>query len=116
MNKLTGTITSVALFSVILALSACGATPKAINTAQDDPREIDEVPNDDVMEAPEPQTAANDPGGLGTIIYDGGTRTKQCKRQRRTGSHLFRVGCSDPDSGSQPVRSGTYDDLDWLTQ
>ena len=113
MNKNIGTITKVALLSVSLALLACGAIPTAVDTAQEGPRDDVERPNDDASEATETQAAAND-SGLGTIAYNGNTRVKQCKRQRRTGSHLFRVGCSDPDSGSQPVRYGTYNDLDRL--
>ena len=97
MNKIS------ALLSMSFALSACGAIPPSVDTVQG-------VPRDDAIEPTEVQVAAND-SGLGTIAYDKNTRAKPCKRRRRTGSHLFSDGCADPDSGSQPVRYSTFNDL-----
>ena len=104
MNKI------IVLLSASFLLSACGATSTTVGTAQDGPKDEVESPAGDAIEATEVQVAAND-SGLGTIAYDKNTRAKPCKRQRRTGSHLFSDGCADPDSGSQPVRYGTFNDL-----
>jgi hypothetical protein len=96
----------IAVLSASLALSACGIVPTASDTAPESSR-------DDVSETGEIQTDSVE-SGLGAIVYNGDTRTQPCKKQRRTGSHLFRVGCADPDSGSQPVRYGTFNDLGHL--
>ena len=114
MIKLIGTFTRVALLLAVLTLSACGLSPTITDTAQVVAPDNAENPPTGADEASEVQVAASS-AGLGTIVYKGNTRTKGCKKQRRTGSHLFRVDCADPDSGSQPVRSGTYMDLGHLT-
>ncbi len=106
MKKLILTITRPALLAAVLALSACGAIPTAIDAAQEGPRDVVEGPNDDATEAPAVQSVADNPG-LGTIVSDGKTSAK-CKRRRITGSNIRKSGCTDPDSGSQPVRVGTY--------
>jgi len=93
----------IVLIAISFTLSACGAIPTANGTGQESPRE-------DAVEATEVKVASGE-SGLGTIAYDGTTRTQLCSKQRRTGSHLYRVGCEDPDSGSQPVRYGTWNDL-----
>ncbi len=97
MNKIS------ALLSVSFALSACGAIPPSADRVQEGLR-------GDAIEATEVRSAADGPG-LGIIDNRGNTRTQPCKRQRRTGSHLYRSGCEDPDSGSQPVRFGGWHDL-----
>jgi len=84
-------------------LSACGSIPAPVDKAQAGQRES-------VSEPAEVGVAADGPG-LGVIAANGNTRTQPCAKQRRTGSHLYRVGCEDPDSGSQPVRYGTWSDL-----
>jgi hypothetical protein len=97
MNKI------IALLATSCALSACGANPTAVDTAQ-------EGLSDETIAATEARSAA-DQSGLGTIAYDGNTLTKPCKKRRRTGSHLYTNGCSDPDSGSRPVREGDWNSL-----
>jgi hypothetical protein len=94
MNKI------IVLLATSFVLSACGANPTAANAVPDDA-------SGDVTGA----TAANNESGLGTIAYNGNTRTKPCKKRRRTGSHLYTNGCSDPDSGSRPVREGDWNSL-----
>jgi hypothetical protein len=105
MKKIIGLATGGALFFVVLALSACGAIPTADDVARAGSREIAGRPGNDGTEA---QSVA-DNSGLGTIAYDGRTVTK-CKRRRSTGSNMRRSSCSNVDSGSQPVRVGTYTD------
>ncbi len=114
MIKLNGTITRVAIVLAVLTLSACGSTPTFTDTAQVVAPDNAEGPPTGADDASEASAAANS-AGLGTIVYKGNTRTNACKKQRRTGSHLFRVDCADPDSGSQPVRYGTYMDLGHFT-
>ena len=93
----------IVLVGVSFALSACGSIPAAPNTAKASPHE-------EAIEATEVK-AATDESGLGTIAYNENTRAQQCKKQRRTGSHLYQTTCDDPDSGSQPVRFGGWHDL-----
>ena len=114
MNELVDTIIRVAILLAVLALSACGLPPTVADAVPAIAPNDAESPPTVANEAPEVQVAANSTG-LGTIAYQGNTRTVGCKKQRRTGSHLFRVDCVDPDSGSQPVRSGTFWDLRHLT-
>jgi len=108
MNKI------IALLSVSFALSACGVVPTAVDTGQEGLRDDVESPAGEATETTEVRVAANG-SGLGTIVYDKNSRARPCKRQRRTGSHLFGDPCADPDSGSQPVRYGTFNDLGRLT-
>lgn len=114
MIRLVGTITRVAMLLAVVALSACGSFPTVADTAPVVAADDAESSPTGADEAPAVQVAANSTG-LGTIAYQGNMRTVGCKKQRRTGSHLFRVDCVDPDSGSQPVRSGSYWDLRHLT-
>lgn len=93
----------IALIATSFALSACGANPTAV-----DP--VPENAQDDAISATEAQANADDPG-LGTVVYDKKSRARQCKKRRRTGSHLYTDGCSDPDSGSRPVREGDWNSL-----
>ncbi len=97
MNKI------IVLLSMSLAVSACGTVPTAADTAQEGPR-------DDAAAANEVQVASGD-SGLGTIAYEGNTRTEPCKKRRRTGSHLYTVGCSGVESGSRLVQNGTWNNL-----
>jgi len=100
MNKI------IAILFVNFVLSACSTVPTASDTAPEDIR-------DAVVEASEiPVTTAD--SGLGTIVYNGNTRTQTCKRQRRTGSNLRGAGCSGPGSRSKPLKYGVLDDLDQL--
>ena len=103
MNKI------IALIAIIFALSACGAIPQA-------PEAVDTVlesPSGDEIEtiAATEVGSDNEKPGLGTIAYNENTRAETCKKQRRTGSHIFQTDCDDPDSGSQPVRYGGWHDL-----
>lgn len=86
-----------------IALSACGAIPTAVETDSAAPRSAEAPPN--------PTQVNADAGGLGTISYGETVRVKPCEKMRRTGSHLYISKCDDPDSGSQPVRYGTWNDL-----
>jgi len=97
MNKI------IVLIALSFALSACGTTPTADNTGQEGPREVD-------IERTEVK-AVTDESGLGTIAYEGNTRTEPCKKRRRTGSHLYTVGCSGVESGSRLVQNGTWNNL-----
>jgi hypothetical protein len=103
MNKI------IALTAIIFALSACGAIPQA-------PEAVDTVPESPSGDATEAIAATEDvsateESGLGTIAYNENTRAETCKKQRRTGSHIYQTACDDPDSGSQPVRYGGWHDL-----
>ena len=103
MNKI------IALTAISFALSACSAipqAPKAVGTAPENPS----GDASEAIEATEVNAATEQPG-LGTIAYNENTRAETCKKQRRTGSHIFQTECDDPDSGSQPVRYGTWHDL-----
>jgi len=104
MNKI------IVLLSISFVLSACGAIPKTMDARGHGTGGIVESATGETSKTTEVQAAATE-SGLGTIAAHGNTRTQPCSKQRRTGSHLYRVGCEDPDSGSQPVRYGTWNDL-----
>jgi hypothetical protein len=93
----------IALLATSFALSACGTVPTAVDAATESSR-------GDAIDATEAQVAA-DGSGLGTIAYEGNTRTKPCKKRRRTGSHLYTTGCSGVESGSRLVQNGTWNNL-----
>jgi hypothetical protein len=97
MNKI------IVLLATSFALSACGTVPTAVDSATENSRA-------DAIDATEAQVSADD-SGLGTIAYDGNTRTQPCKKRRRTGSHLYTVGCSGVESGSRLVQNGTWNNL-----
>lgn len=103
MNKI------IALTAVSLALTACGAiptAPKVVGTAAESPS----GGASETIKATKVGSATKE-SGLGTVAYDENTRAETCKKQRRTGSHIYQTECDDPDSGSQPVRYGTWHDL-----
>ena len=97
MNKI------IVLLAFSFALSACGATPTTVDSASESSRA-------DAIDETEAQVSADD-SGLGTIAYDGNTRTKPSKKRRRTGSHLYTTGCSGVESGSRLVQNGTWNNL-----
>ena len=109
MSKLTRSFTRVAWLFAAFSVSACGLPPTVADGAHGVPIDKTEGSPGKVV-----QTASNGIR-IGRIENTDNARTGGCKKQRRTGSHLFRVDCADPDAGSQPVRSGDYWDLRHLT-
>jgi hypothetical protein len=92
----------ITLIAISFALSACGATPAAVDAVPGNAR-------GDAPQTTEVEVTVND-SGLGTVVYDG-TLRQPCQKQRRTGSHLYRVGCSAADSGSRPVKQGDWNSM-----
>ena len=114
MNELIQRIPAVAAIIALLAVQAC-ASP-LIDAIQPDPVAVEDSSSGTEVDGSSASVPiANNESGLGTIKDSSNARTGGCKKQRRTGSHMYRVDCADPDSGSQPVRSGDYWDLRHLT-
>ena len=99
MNKVSGTMTGVAIICVGLALSACSAIPTAEDVAW--------KRGYDIATGTNGVQTANNNSGLGTINADRAAVVK-CERRRSTGSNIGRSSCRKRDSGSKPVRETTY--------
>ncbi len=92
----------IVLFAAIFALSACAITSDPVDPPRENPGNGAEAGTTQGMPTE---------SGLGTVAYDEKATRKQCKRRRKTGSHLYTDSCADPDSGSRPVREGDWNSL-----